>query len=157
MLIVITDNPAHDIPMILGMDFKLINYWAVKHPHATYLWVTKVYSWWLWLLSQDYDPKTSLLEDRNRYKYKAIRESNNSHFTCISFLNVWISCGLKNGEVWTIAEQINWIHLWYAIYIICNERKDLKMTEIRIVSSVNIRLYCNWSVLKNGTACPMCL
>ena len=42
MLIAITDNPAHDIPMILGMDFKLINYWAVKHPHATYLWVTKV-------------------------------------------------------------------------------------------------------------------
>ena len=32
------------------------------------------------------------------------------------------------------------------------------MTEIRIASSVNIRLYnCNSSVLKNGTACPMCL
>ena len=37
----ITDNPAHDIPKILGMDFKLYN-WAVKHSHATYLWVTKV-------------------------------------------------------------------------------------------------------------------
>ena len=36
----ITDNPAHDIPKILGMDFKSY-YWAVKHSHATYLWVTK--------------------------------------------------------------------------------------------------------------------
>ena len=89
----ITDNPAHDIPKILGMDFKSY-YWAVKHSHATYLWVTKV-------VVDDYVRQgtglRSLLEDRTRYK--AIRESNNSHFTCILSLNVWISCGLKNGEV----------------------------------------------------------